>query len=134
MEQIYAGQTELSILKKKSVSEKSSFLKQMHKLTNLIADDAAEADIRSVKTDFERIYDQYAATLAALYGVYADKNDEAGQDRLTAEIAACQKDYAVVNEKFTDLLVEIKSTSSRNSRNEHVRTPSIISARTPRSN
>lgn len=53
--------------------------------------------------------------MIALFEHYADKNDEAGQNRLSAEIDASQRSYAEVNEKYAALLVETKTVSSKRS-------------------
>ena len=115
MEQEYSGKSHLSILKTRCVSEKNMFVKEMHKLSNTIADEASEEEIRSAKKDFEQVYDKYSATLIALFEHYADKSDEAGQNRLSAEIDASQRSYAEVNEKYAALLVETKTASSARS-------------------
>ena len=41
MEQEYSGKSHLSILKTRCVSEKNMFVKEMHKLSNTIADEAS---------------------------------------------------------------------------------------------
>ena len=127
MEQEYSGKSDLSILKTGCVSEKNLFVKEMHRITNTIdKEEATEEDIRSAKRDFEQVYDKYSATLIALFEHYADKSDQAGQNRLSAEIYQNKRSYAEVNEKYAALLVETKTASSaRSSIQERTRSTSV---------
>ena len=66
----------------------------------------------STKIIFELAYDEFSASLVDLFELYAKRNDDIGQQRLSDEIDALRKDYSLTSEKYAAFLAEIKSRSS----------------------